>query len=290
MEKENSRSTLSTCHRQKILEVKFPRSHATFGEIYHGHEDRELTGREERLRGFIQNGAMPKARAKKILNKMDLSIPFKTRTEYIECLAALSASYPEDMSRRVTGANRCISEILASSCMPQRLEYDLTVPYLPATTGPSELVLLPAGTRSNEALHAEIRNWFNQTQQIHQGTLQLKLRILTYAKQLPHHAALRYPTLRQVSSQDLLARLVGDKLRTGVDWDEWCGDSTEKADLPIERQRQSQIAVVANWARKRPAARQPVDVNLPRRRTVFTMAREQKLRRQGTVDSDVIHS
>ena len=97
---------------------------------------------------------------------MDLSIPFKTRAEYIECLAALSASYPEDMSRKVTGANRCIGEILASSCMPQRLEflwnnlrwrhdvrlvlsvhvfhvtYDLTVPYLPATTGPSELVLL----------------------------------------------------------------------------------------------------------------------------------------------------
>ena len=287
----------------KILAVKFPCSHATFGEIYHGHEDRELTGREERLRGFIQNGAMPKARAKNILNKMDLSIPFKTRAEYIECLAALSASYPEDMSRKVTGANRCTSEILASSCMPQRLEflwnnlrwrhdvrlalsvhvyhvtYDLTVLYLPATTGPSELVLLKAGTCSNEDLHAEIRNWFNQTQQTHQGTLQLKLRILTYAKQLPHHAALRYPTLSQVSSQDLLARLVGDKLWTGVDWDEWCGDSTEKADLPIERQRE-----------KRPAARQPVDVNLPRRRTVFTMAREHKLRRQGTVDSDVIRS
>ena len=77
--------------------------------------------------------------------------------------------------------------------------------------GRSDLVLLPSGTSSNEALHADIKTWFAQTQQMHQFTLILKLRVLKYAKQLPHFIARKHPALRQMSSQLgqlLLVRLV----------------------------------------------------------------------------------
>ena len=105
--------------------------------------------------------------------------------------------------------------------------------------------MLPSGTSSNEALHAEIKIWFLQTQQIHQSTLQLKLNILTFGKQWPHFAALRRPTLSQMSSQNVLARLVGISLWSSQAFEDWCRSNTEgsvicKADLPLQEKRESE--------------------------------------------------
>ena len=82
-------------------------------------------------------------------------------------------------------------------------------------------MLRPSGTSSNEALHAEIKTWFAQTQ-LHQGTLILKLRVLKYAKQLPHFIARKHPAWSQMSIQLVLVRLVASRMWRDVTWTVCC--------------------------------------------------------------------
>ncbi|CAE6926624.1 ABCB1 [Symbiodinium sp. CCMP2592] len=99
---------------RKFLAVDPTKTEAAFGSFYHGYENRELSSKER---------CMLKAKALKIINSLDSLKPFYTRYEYIEAVAALAALHPEDMSRKVTGANQPISHILWCSCAPQRLEW-----------------------------------------------------------------------------------------------------------------------------------------------------------------------
>ena len=48
---------------------------------------------------------MLQAKAKRIFETLDGEKPFLSRLEYVEALAALAALHPEDMVRKVTGAN-----------------------------------------------------------------------------------------------------------------------------------------------------------------------------------------
>jgi hypothetical protein len=55
-------------------------------------------------------------------------------------------------------------EILWCAAAPQRIEWYLNNTRQRHLMRIEQLSLLPAGTTSNEALHAEINNWFRQTQ------------------------------------------------------------------------------------------------------------------------------
>ena len=103
---------------------------------------------------------------------------------------------------------------------------------------------------------------------MHQSTLQLKLRVLTLGKVLPHYGALRYPTLSQMSSGLVLARIVTASVWTEDTWKQWC-DGREKADLPLQRDRSEEVKKVSDWVSKKPAGRN----GLKRKRTVFTVER-----------------
>ncbi|CAE7796366.1 unnamed protein product [Symbiodinium sp. CCMP2592] len=265
---------------QKFISVDPKAAEGSFAIFFHGHEERNLSLQEIRVRDQISNGSMLPAKAKRIYATLDGEKPFRSRLEYVEALAALAALHPEDMARKVTGANQYVSHVLWCSSSPMRLEW------LWNNLRASDLTLLPAGTSSNEALHAEIKNWFSRIQQIHQSTLQLKLSILTLSKQWPHFTALRNPTLSQMSGQSLLARLAGKSLWTSDSWREWCMANVEedvvcKADIPLEESRRVERRLVRQWSVKRPAACQR-SAQPKRKRTVFTMERDHKLRRQGT--------
>ena len=94
-----------------------------WGPYYHGYETRDLNALEDRRRGMVQNGSMLKATAKRVAENLDATTPFRSRLSFIESLAALSALHPEDMRRKVTGANVSIHHILWCACAPDRLEW-----------------------------------------------------------------------------------------------------------------------------------------------------------------------
>ena len=66
--------------------------------------------------------SMQKGKASKIVADLDTTVPFRCRLEFIEALAALSAVFSEDMSRRVTGANP-VAHILWCAAEPDRCEW-----------------------------------------------------------------------------------------------------------------------------------------------------------------------
>ena len=205
-------------------------------------------------------------------------MPFRCRLEFIEALAALSAVFSEDMSRRVTGANQSVAHILWCAAEPDRCEWFFNniryrhtlssglscsligprdhvsfsktcTPAAFLVAGRKILAFLPSGTASNEALHAEVKSWFLQTQQMHQGTLCLKLSILGLAKVLPHVSAVHHPTISQLSSQLLLARITARSVWSDAVWEDWCmscvdNDRRQKAFLPNYTSRTADVEKV----------------------------------------------
>ena len=151
-----------------------------------------------------------------------------------------------------------------------------------ASKGRKALTFLPAGTSSNEALHAEIKSWFLQTQQIHKSTLRLKLLILTLSKALPHALALQASTISQTNSRLLLARLTAKSVWSPEEWQRWCSsclesEKVQKACLSFNHERAAEVHKVRTWALKRPSATK----RQKQKRTIFTAARRSKLRSQG---------
>jgi hypothetical protein len=164
------------------------------------------------------------------------------------------------------------------------------------TLSPEKQILLASGTTGNEALHAELNNWFRQTQQLHQSTLKLKLHILTLRKLIAHNSALFQPTSRQMCSNLVLASALAAEVWTSDDWHSWCGQLSEesrisKANVPLKGSRQEESRLVTEWMRKRPAAMVSADVARKKpassssgsivRRTVFTLDRRDDLVRSG---------
>jgi hypothetical protein len=143
--------------------------------------------------------------------------------------------------------------------------------------------LLPSGTTSNEALHAEINSWFRQTQRIHQSTLRLKFRVLGIAKLLAHTCAMYRPTARQVVAGAVLARASARSLWGARAWHAWCrelrgGTGVRKPDLPMAAQREDQAERCRAWTAERTTA---APVPRPRKRTAFARERAGNFRKGG---------
>lgn len=141
----------------------------------------------------------------------------------------------------------------------------------------SAIALLPAGTSSNEALHAEINSWFRETRFLHQATLRLKLRILTIRQLTAHNVAMYSPTIKQVPAGTVLARALSSEVFSEDAWKTWCsagrlGGRVGKADLPLHRQRKTQEHQVRRWKAQAAVDSRPVPKT--RRRTPFTLKRE----------------
>ena len=73
----------------------------------------------------------------------------------------------------------------------------------------SDAELLPIGATSDEALHAEMKRWFNAIYDMHKPTLILELRVFQLSKLLSHNSALYRPTIVRIRQNLVLARVAG---------------------------------------------------------------------------------
>ena len=90
-------------------------------ENYHrGYNVGALSHAENVCRSQIENSSMTKVRAKRIVENLDTTKPFLSRFEFIQCLAALSSMYSEDMDRKVTGSNQRVAHVLWCAADPDR--------------------------------------------------------------------------------------------------------------------------------------------------------------------------
>ena len=142
---------------------------------------------------------------------------------------------------------------------------------------------MPVGTTSNEALRAELNNWFRQIQSLHKATLSLKLRIILLSKLVAHNAALYAPTARQMPSTHVLARKLGQPLFTAKQWRVWTQDlvqegTVSKATLPLRSSRLRDSERIRSHTLKRPAVAGPSSTASSSRselkhRNVFALSR-----------------
>ncbi len=180
-----------------------------------------------------------------------------------------------------TGSNKPLYKLLWSAGSAERTEWFFNNIRMRSRMSRARLALLPSGTSSNEALHAEINNWFRQTQQIHGATLHLKLQVLTLGKMLAHSSAMYHATARQMPVNVVLAGAISRNVWTPESWHQWCcdlagGTALRKASLELQVEKEGEIQIVRQWVLKRPAAA-PHEPSGIKRRTPFTRPRGDNL-------------
>ena len=283
--KRTEGSRLLRCIMAKFSKIDAGVSANAWGPIFKGADARPLDRQEELSRDKILNCSMAHARAQLVVKALQNDAPFFTRVDFIEGLAALASPHRDEVQKKVTGSNKPLYKVLWSAAAPARIEWYLNATRVRHSMHQGKVSLLPSGTTSNEALHAEINGWFRQTQQIHQATLTLKLNAMTLGKLISHNSAMYRHTARQMSSASVLARAVSKSLWQTASWRRWCrslssGGATRKAALPLQSQRQEAAERVRSWVRKKPAAavsRAPRCV----KRTAFTLQRLGQFRKGG---------
>ena len=181
--------------------------------------------------------------------ELDSNKPLFGRITFFETLAALCKIYPEEVDRRVTGSNKEVRKVLWAATAPDRMEWLFDNLRVRHAMGAPARALMPSGTASNEALHAEIISWGTSIRSLHKSTLRLKLCIMHFGKLLAHHVASCYPGIRQTSEAVLLARALANNVWTENIWQNWCleqGGRT-KAAVPLHRSRQKERQQVREW-------------------------------------------
>ncbi|CAJ1423131.1 unnamed protein product, partial [Effrenium voratum] len=165
---------------------------------------------------------------------------------------AASWEHSKDLPRKLEGTKLTIGKLLFNLTAADRAEWLFNNLRFRHFLPRNVQMLMPSGTTSNEALHAELNSWFRQVQQLHRSTLQLKLRVLFLGKLLAHNMALYHPTARQMPSAHVLARRLGQSLWTKDEWSEWAAQTREaKLKAPIRVQVAHEQAAIAASGLKR---------------------------------------
>ena len=206
------------------------------------------------------------ARANAIIKGIDADKPLYCRVTFIEGLAALCKLYPNEVDRKVTGTSKEVKKVLWAACSPERLEWLFNGARMRHSLTPAARILLPSGTSSNEALHAQINSWSKSIRNLHQSTLRLKLEIMHFGKLLAHHVCCCYPALRQPSESIVLARSLSYNVWHEDAWKPFC-QGTVKASLPMHEARRAEVAQVKEWVMRRPAAQKVRKANVKRSTT-----------------------
>jgi len=252
-----------------------------WGPAFNGSGPKTRDTREEKLyRDHIWEQSMCTGRAKRVLAELNTKNPFRSRLEFIEAVAALASLHADEMTKMCPGPNKPVYQILHAATAFPRTQWYFNNLRLRYTMARGRLALLPSGTASNEALHAEINRFFRQTQSMHHSTFRLKLRCLRLSKQLVHHAAMYYPTLRQISSSMVQASLVTRPMWDETTWSAWCNNlqldngKTRKSDLQLAANRKEERKEIRDAVLRRPAAASEQPKGSGPKRTPFTRKRE----------------
>ncbi len=244
----------------------------------------------------IRRGGMAPARAKRTLEGIDGDVPFYAPVQFMQCIAALVALFPQEVGK-LTTSGKPLRHLLWNASRPGRLQWMMNAIRFRHSAPKRMLTLLASGTTSNEALHAEINRWFDRSQAMHQATLVLKLHILKVGKLIAHNQALYRPASKQMDQGVVLARKLGSmRLWSTRTWHAWCKSMVQRRGL-LQKAKPSLAVEVAAQRRllktykrpasailKRPASAPPLPPKAAKgvtKRTPFTLVRSARVVRWG---------
>lgn len=235
------------------------------------------TVNEGKLLDYIATGTMPVERAKMALESLQehSNAPYYIRDEFLIVLAAISALFPEEMTRRRPGMSTTTRAMLHGSAEVGKVEWLLNGTRFSHSLPTSLRTLRPVGTTANEALHAELNSTFRRTHKLHRSSLESRLHFFVLGKLAAHNSALYRAGLTQMGSSVTLARVVGSlEMYSAATWRGWCRsdpcgeDSRRERTRERVRAREVDLAIEAERALlKRPAGatmKRPAGVVLER--------------------------
>ena len=217
------------------VDYNMPVSH--WGSPYTGETPAVLSDAEESNRKLIISGAMSQPRATKILNELDGDKPWYRKADYIQALAAVSALFPHEMSRKTYMQSRPMRNVLWNSATADKVAWYWNSIIVRRSMPMHMVSLLGSGTSSNESLHHEMNTWWRNQPEVFPSTLALQMRVGSLGKILTHNAAMYSPPLRQYTQTEHFAMLLAQlNIFDDVSWRTWCGECTE---LPLREHRLS---------------------------------------------------
>ena len=151
----------------KILSVDESGTCNHRGPYFDGSNAKPLNKAEENMRVKLLQCSMPQAQARSFLATLDVSTPFHNRLAFITGLAAICVLRQCEVCRKVTGQNKEVFCVLWAACAPDRSEWLFNNVRLRHNLCKQQLVFLPSGTSSNEALHTEINSWLRTCSSLH---------------------------------------------------------------------------------------------------------------------------
>eukprot|EP00438_Fugacium_kawagutii_P009987 Skav234406 [mRNA] locus=scaffold873:377309:378793:+ [translate_table: standard] len=278
------RSPGSTLLRLMLSKFNQRAAGNAWGIFYQGQNLLPLTPAEDKARQLIESGMMSNAKCQRVLSALENIQVWPTRLAFIEGLAALSSTFPDEVKKHIKQVAKPLRHVLWSAASAERLEWLFNNHRLRAALSVKDHLLLPSGTTSNESLHAEMKGWFRETQNLHQATLAIKLDVVHISKLLAHNSSLLSPTARQMPSSHVLARRLAEDLWTNREWACWARSvgPKVKAALPLKRKYHEGKAKIKNHAFKRPSSTVKRPAAAKQHRTPFNLLRAPGVSRQGT--------
>jgi len=126
-----------------------------FGSVYLGGPV-TLTPSEDRLLHQLKTASMSPQRAKQIFRNFTAQQPWRSRYDLLEWMTAFASLYAHEMAVP-TSRGRSLQKVFVSMLVPERLEWYLNATRRAYRCDPRHFRLMPTGTCSNEALHAEFQ-------------------------------------------------------------------------------------------------------------------------------------
>ena len=134
---------------------------------------------ETELRNDVTEGTMEPAEAEALVKGLsDISF-IPDRTSFVRHIAALRVYWSGCVTRKLGTSTGTIGELLTRICTPSRLEWLFNFRRFLAAVPPHRRSVVATGTTTNEALHRELNNVFDDVHEIHHATLELKLKMST---------------------------------------------------------------------------------------------------------------
>ena len=171
------------------------------------------------------------------MNQLEDDRPWYCKLDYVRALAAIAAAFPLEMCRKTYVQGRTIGHILWCAAAPDKVAWQWNAIIVRRSLPSSWMTLMPAGTTSNESLHAELNSWWKNSPEQYPTTLELHLSVGHVGKLLAHNAALYNPTLRQVGHDQVLALALRSVQFQTPEWMLWCQDGV-RGQMPLFRARE----------------------------------------------------
>ncbi|CAK0792945.1 unnamed protein product, partial [Prorocentrum cordatum] len=253
----------------KFNKIDYQATSDAWGPAYTGGQLQPLTPDQNRSRGAVKNGSMPRREAQRLLDNLNGEEPFKNTDDFVRAMAAITSVYWDEVNRG-TASGRLLVDVLWSATSVERVQFLFNNTRMRHSLPKKYQSLIGSGTSPNEALHAEVNRWFRNQPELYLETLELQLAAATHAKLIAHNAAMYAPALRALTSQTVLATAIGRQLASPDEWQRFCAAQASgvgapaKACLPKSAQRKASQPLAKQWAkdrknfksivRKRPAA------------------------------------